>query len=144
MAISMRRRGMVRFARRNAERRLAVLGPIESYFVSRCKVCRFKNGLYFFFSSRFGVRGLFLSVFVEGLLFLGEQTQREVAIVCARSGIGLMHSESRSFAAFSTRAKSVLGNAGHGIDHGIAKLKKLFFLFARKRVESPLAIIVDH
>src|SRR5438128_2814483 len=60
MAMSIRRRGMVRFARRNAERRLAVLGPIENYFVSRCKVCRFKNGLYFFFSSRLGVRGLFL------------------------------------------------------------------------------------
>src|SRR5215212_1823909 len=30
------------------------------YFVSRCTVWRRKNGLYFFFSSRFDVRGLFL------------------------------------------------------------------------------------
>jgi hypothetical protein len=30
------------------------------HFVSRCNVCRLRNGLYFFFSSRFGVRGLFL------------------------------------------------------------------------------------
>jgi hypothetical protein len=30
------------------------------HFVSRCNVCRLKNGLYFFFSSRLGVRGLFL------------------------------------------------------------------------------------
>src|ERR1700751_2135571 len=60
MAISIRRRGMGRLARRNAERRLGVLGCIDDYLVSRCKVCRRKNGLYFFFSSRFGVRGLFL------------------------------------------------------------------------------------
>ncbi len=30
------------------------------HFVSRCSVCRLRNGLYFFFSSRLGVRGLFL------------------------------------------------------------------------------------
>ena len=30
------------------------------HFVSRCNVCRLRNGLNFFFSSRFGVRGLFL------------------------------------------------------------------------------------
>jgi len=30
------------------------------HLVSRCNVCRLKNGLYFFFSSRLGVRGLFL------------------------------------------------------------------------------------
>jgi hypothetical protein len=30
------------------------------HLVSRCNVCRLKNGLYFFFSRRFGVRGLFL------------------------------------------------------------------------------------
>src|SRR5262249_7895680 len=33
---------------------------LSGYFVSRCNVCRPKKGLYFFFSSRFGVRGLFL------------------------------------------------------------------------------------
>src|SRR6266702_4738580 len=60
MAISIRRRGIVRLARRKAERRLAVLGCIDNYFVSRWSVCRFRNGLYFFFSSRLGVRGLFL------------------------------------------------------------------------------------
>src|SRR5437764_535107 len=58
--MSMRRRGIGRLARRKAERRLGVLGCIGYYFVSRCKVWRRKNGLYFFFSSRFGVRGLFL------------------------------------------------------------------------------------
>ena len=36
-------------------------GGFRTYhLVSRCKVCRLKNGLYFFFSSRLGVRGLFL------------------------------------------------------------------------------------
>src|SRR5437879_4424427 len=30
------------------------------HLVSRCNVCRLKNGLYFFFSRRLGVRGLFL------------------------------------------------------------------------------------
>src|SRR6266576_4098040 len=60
MAMSIRRRGIVRLARRKAERRLAVLGCIDNYFVSRWSVCRFRNGLYFFFSSRLGVRGLFL------------------------------------------------------------------------------------
>src|SRR5207248_11574356 len=58
--MSMRRRGIGRLARRKAERRLGVLGCIGCYFVSRCKVWRRKNGLNFFFSSRFGVRGLFL------------------------------------------------------------------------------------
>src|SRR6266481_5097395 len=33
---------------------------IINYLTSRCNVCRRKDGLYFFFSSRFGVRGLFL------------------------------------------------------------------------------------
>jgi len=37
---------------------------MADYFVSRCKVRRRKNGLYFFFSKRFGVRGLFLFRFV--------------------------------------------------------------------------------
>jgi hypothetical protein len=60
VAISIRRRGIVRLARRKAERRFAVLGCMAGYLVSRWSVCRFKNGLYFFFSSRFGVRGLFL------------------------------------------------------------------------------------
>jgi hypothetical protein len=37
------------------------LGSFRSYhLVSRCNVCRLKKGLYFFFSSRLGVRGLFL------------------------------------------------------------------------------------
>src|SRR5215470_11866085 len=58
--MSIRRLGMGRFARRNAERRLAVFGCIPNYLVSRWSVCRRRNGLYFFFSSRFGVRGLFL------------------------------------------------------------------------------------
>jgi hypothetical protein len=36
-------------------------GGFRAYhFVSRCNVCRLKNGLYFFFSRRLGVRGLFL------------------------------------------------------------------------------------
>jgi len=36
-------------------------GSFRTYhLVSRCNVCRLKNGLYFFFSSRLGVRGLFL------------------------------------------------------------------------------------
>jgi hypothetical protein len=43
-----------------AEGRTA-FGSFRTYhLVSRCKVCRLKNGLYFFFSSRLGVRGLFL------------------------------------------------------------------------------------
>jgi len=33
---------------------------MADYLVSRCKVRFRKNGLYFFFSKRFGVRGLFL------------------------------------------------------------------------------------
>jgi hypothetical protein len=60
MPISIRRRGMGRLARRNAERRFGVFGCMVDYLVSRCKVRRRKNGLYFFFSKRFGVRGLFL------------------------------------------------------------------------------------
>ena len=36
------------------------LGLHDDYFVSRCKVCLLRNGLYFFFSRRFGVWGLFL------------------------------------------------------------------------------------
>src|SRR4030095_7939578 len=82
--------------------------------------------------------------FVKRVLFLGKQTQREIAVVGIRSGIGLMHPKSRSFAAFSARAEGVLGNAGHGIDHGIAKLKEIFLLLTRERVESALPVIVSH
>src|SRR5207244_8338618 len=39
---------------------LEFLAALSRYFVSRCNVCRPKKGLYFFFSSRFGVRRLFL------------------------------------------------------------------------------------
>src|SRR6266568_4585837 len=42
MAISIRRRGMGRLARRNAERRLGVFGCINDYLVSRCNVCHRK------------------------------------------------------------------------------------------------------
>jgi hypothetical protein len=45
---------------RPAECRTAFCGFRAHHFVSRCRVCRLRNGLYFFFSSRLGVRGLFL------------------------------------------------------------------------------------
>src|SRR5260370_40689551 len=77
--------------------------------------------------------------FVERVLFLREQTQCEIAIVGVRSGVGLMHAKSRSLAAFGARAKSVLGNACHGIHHGVAKLKQLLLLLARDRIEPLLA-----
>src|SRR4029450_1530732 len=82
--------------------------------------------------------------FVKRVLFLGKQTQREIAVVGIRSGMARMHSKSRSFAAFSPRAERVLGNAGHGIDHGIAKLKEFLLLLARERVEPALPVIVSH
>src|SRR5438067_13908118 len=40
MAMSIRRRGMARFARRKAERRLAVLGPIILFPGATCAVLR--------------------------------------------------------------------------------------------------------
>src|SRR5438034_7531940 len=46
-----------------------------------------------------------------------------------------MHSKGGSFAAFRARAKSILGYASHGIDHGVPKLKEFFLLLARKRIE---------
>jgi hypothetical protein len=58
-AISIRRRGIARFARRKLDRRFAFLGSI-GYLTSRCNVCRRRKGLYFFFSNRPGVFGLFL------------------------------------------------------------------------------------
>src|SRR5438477_12706895 len=79
--------------------------------------------------------------FVERVLLLREQTQGEVAIVSIRSGVGLMHSKSRSLAAFGARAKSVLGNVGHGIDCVVAKLKQLLLLLARDRM-LPLFMVV--
>src|SRR5271166_2713922 len=59
VAISIRRRGMTRFARLKFDRRLAVFGSIV-YLTSRCRVRRWRKGLYFFFSRRPGVLGLFL------------------------------------------------------------------------------------
>src|SRR5437762_4939853 len=79
--------------------------------------------------------------FVERVLFLREQTQGEVAIVRIRSGVGLMHAKSRSLAAFGARPKSVLGNAGHGIHHGVAKLKQLLLLLARERIKPLLTMV---
>jgi hypothetical protein len=52
-----------------------------------------------------------------------------------------MHSKSRSLAAFGPRPQSVLGNASHGIDHGVSKLKEFVFLLAYKGIESFLAMI---
>src|SRR5438445_1522392 len=57
------------------------------HLVSRCNVCRFKNGLYFFFSSRLGVRGLFLFRVViyreTGLLKALASVHSSVTISCA-------------------------------------------------------------
>jgi hypothetical protein len=53
-----------------------------------------------------------------------------------------MHAKSRGLAPFCTRAKSVLGNAGHGIDHGIAKLKEFFLLLAREWVKPAFALMI--
>src|SRR5262245_10521787 len=68
-AMSTRRRGIVRFARRKLERRCGVFGWLmtvflrglkEDYLISRCNVRRRRFGLYLTFSNRFGVLGLFL------------------------------------------------------------------------------------
>jgi hypothetical protein len=53
-----------------------------------------------------------------------------------------MHSERRGFAAFSPGTKSILSNAGHGINHGIAKLEEILFLLADKWIESAFAMMV--
>jgi hypothetical protein len=45
---------------RPAKGRTSFGGFWAHHFVSRCNVCRLKNGLNFFFSRRLGVRGLFL------------------------------------------------------------------------------------
>src|SRR4029450_5898695 len=80
--------------------------------------------------------------FIERVLFLRKQTQCKIAIVSIRSSVGLMHAKSRGFAAFSARAESVLGNAGHGIDHGVAKLKKILLLLSRERVKPASALMI--
>jgi hypothetical protein len=49
--------------------------------------------------------------------------------------------KSGCLAAFGPRSQSVLGHAGHGIDHGVSKLKEFFFLLACKGIESFLAMI---
>ena len=61
--------------------------------------------------------------FVNCVLLLGEQAEREITVVSVRSGIGLMHPKSGSLTAFCPRTQRILGDAGHGIDHGIAKLQ---------------------
>src|SRR5436305_8729448 len=52
-----------------------------------------------------------------------------------------MHSKSRRLAAFGARAQSILGDAGHGIDHGVPEMKELFLLLADKWIESPFAMV---
>src|SRR6266496_119219 len=49
MAMSIRRRGMVRFARRNAERRLGVLGCIRSLFRFAMKSMPLQEWIVFLF-----------------------------------------------------------------------------------------------
>src|SRR5438445_7209052 len=52
-----------------------------------------------------------------------------------------MHPKSRRLAAFGPRAQSILGDAGHGIDHGVAEMKELFLLLTDKWIESPFAMV---
>jgi hypothetical protein len=73
--------------------------------------------------------------FVKRVLFLRKQTQGKIAIVRVGPGVGLVHSESRSFAAFSAGAKSSLCHTGHRIHHSIAKLEEILFLFADERIQ---------
>jgi len=52
-----------------------------------------------------------------------------------------VHSEGRSFAAFSARAKGALGHASHRIHYRIAQLKQFLFLFANERIQLFFAMI---
>ena len=74
-------------------------------------------------------------------MLLRKQTQREIAIVCVRSGIRLMHAKGGGLAAFGARAQSVLGDASHRIDHRIAQLQQFFLLLAGKRVQLAIAVV---
>ena len=66
---------------------------------------------------------------------------REITIVCVRPGIGLVHSESRSFAAFGAGTQRALGHASHRIDYRVAKLKKLLFLLTNEGVQLLFAMV---
>jgi hypothetical protein len=76
------------------------------HFVSRCNVCRLRNGLYFFFSSRFGVRGLFLFRVViyreAGLPKALASVHSNVTISCAI--VLFLHFRRRGFLFFSLAA----------------------------------------
>src|SRR5216117_875110 len=79
--------------------------------------------------------------FVKRVLLLRKQTQRKIAVVRVRSGIGLVHAKRRSLAAFSAGAQSSLGYTGHRIHHRIAKLEELLFLLAHEWVQPLFAMI---
>src|SRR5436309_15536192 len=52
-----------------------------------------------------------------------------------------MHPKSRRLTAFGPRAQSILGDASHGIDHGVPEMKELFLLLTDKWIESPFAMV---
>ena len=52
-----------------------------------------------------------------------------------------MHAKGGSLAPFCPRTQRILGNTGHGIDHGIAKLQQLLLLSPRERIESALFVV---
>src|SRR4029077_16145385 len=79
--------------------------------------------------------------FIKRVLFLREETQLKTGIACCRAGVGLVHSEGGSFAAFSAGAKGAMGHAGHRIDYRIAKLKQLLFLLSNERIQLLFAMI---
>src|SRR5262249_42661766 len=79
--------------------------------------------------------------FVKRVVLLRKQTHRKITIVSLRSRVGLVHTESLSCSALRAGAKRALGDAGHRIHHGVAKLEQFFFLLANKRIELPFTMV---
>ncbi len=79
--------------------------------------------------------------FVKCVLLLREQAERKITIVSVRTGIGLMHAKSGSLVAFCPRTQRILGDTGHGINHGIAKLQQFLLLRPRERIKSALLVV---
>src|SRR4029077_1331843 len=79
---------------------------------------------------------------IKRVLFLREQTEREITIVSVRTSVGLVHPEGGGFASLCARTQGVLGDAGHGIDHSIAQLQQLFLLPLGKGIKPARFVVV--
>lgn len=66
--------------------------------------------------------------FVEGVLFLGEHREGEIAVVRIAAGVPLVLTAARGFGSLRCVADGVARDAGHGVDERVAQVEEFLTL----------------